>query len=97
MSIQDEAVIEAVGLAICRSLQQQDGDHAKAAIRAYLSALDKAGFAVVPGDPTPKMMWTVERHHSLPTYSEDHRVSIYRAMVSASPPPPGADTLEAQR
>lgn len=58
-------------------------------VPSYLTPSQAAGLmagthVVVPREPTPQMMWAVERHHSFPTTSSDHRVSIYRAMVAAA-------------
>lgn len=49
------------------------------------------GWKMVPVEPTPEMMRAAEHHHELPTSSEDHRASIFRAMLAAAPTPPAAE------
>jgi len=50
---------------------------------------------LVPVEPTPEMEWAANNHHSLPTAHEDHRISIYRAMLAAAPQPPAAQEPDA--
>ncbi|KMO18869.1 hypothetical protein [Methylobacterium indicum] len=44
-------------------------------------------WVLVPREPTPEMTTAAKQHHNLPTSSEDHRISIYRAMIAAAPRP----------
>lgn len=46
------------------------------------------GWKLVPVEPTPQMEMAARNHHSLTTHYEDHRISIWRAMLDAAPTPP---------
>lgn len=56
--------------------------------QAIIDLLRSGSHVVVPREPTPEMEYAAANHFSLPTRCEDHRISIYRAMVHA-----GAITL----
>lgn len=91
MNTQDEAIIEAVQNAIDGALP---GEDAKEAIRAYLSALDKAGWVVTQAEATDHMAVVAMNAWSDLEHMKDQRERMRHAVsqgIAASPPPPGAD------
>jgi hypothetical protein len=113
MSTQDEAILKAVGQEIDAAghywLRRQadktlgwgdvpDEVFAKAAIRAYLSALDKAGWVVTTHSMTSEMRDAADEALSASSdwATRERSVMAWEAAIAASPPPPGADTSERQ-
>lgn len=106
---QDEAVIEAVAQEIndaghdwLRSNPRDgwsdvpDRVFAKAAIRAYLSEIGKAGWVVTTHSMTSEMRDAADEALSASSdwATRERSVMAWEAAMAASPPPPGADTLE---
>lgn len=63
----------------------------------YISPTGPVDVAVVPVEARPAQELAARNHHSLPTRSEDHRLSIYSAMLAAADPAPGEAVAELVR